>query len=309
MRTHLLAAIAMAGLVGCVGVIDQTIPSNPPPGSTGDPGTGNGSAAAAARKSFEDNVYGIIDTKCVGCHSSAGPVGNTTGFVAGNKADAYVTATGYAALVGDFTPAGAPIMIKVTKEMHKGLSYAADEQQKISDWLNLELTARASGTGTGSGSGTTETPAQATERVVKEWSGCMTLANFTAANMIAWGNMQANNSACKTCHVDGEYGQIASDVAGPFFSTISTNRYYMAQYFSVQLIDPANPTAPFNPMNAKMIINTKSFTAVGTAQPPHGEHPRFTLQGSQGMAALQKYYDSTMAAKTAGTCGPSTLTN
>jgi hypothetical protein len=309
MRTHLLAAITMAGLVGCVGGIDQSIPSNPPPGSTGDPGTGNGSAAQAARQSFEDNVYGIIDTKCVGCHSSAGPVGNTTGFVAPTKADAYVTATGYAALVGDFTPTGAPIMIKVTKEMHKGLTYTTDEQSKISDWLNKELAARASGSGSNPGSGASETPAQATDRVVKEWSGCMTLANFQAANMKAWGNMQANNSACKTCHVDGEYGQIASDADNPFFTVISTNRYYMAQYFSVQLIDPANPTAPFNPMNAKMIVNTKSFTAVGTRQPPHTEHGNFTYQGSQGQIALDKFYTSTMAAKTAGTCGPPTLTN
>ncbi len=311
MRTSLLAAITMAGLVGCVGGIDQSVPSQPPPGSVGDPGTGNGSASAAARTAFETNVYPIIDSKCIGCHNSAGPVGNTTGFVAANKSDAYVTATGYQALVGDFTPTGAPIMIKVTNEQHQGLSYTDDEKSKITDWLNKELAARASGTGTGSGSGTgtTETPAAATDRVVKEWSGCMTLANFQTANMKAFGNMQAGNSACKTCHVDGEYGQIASDADNPFFTVISTNRYYMAQYFSVQLIDPANPTAPFDPKNVKMIPNIKSFTGVGTATPPHQEHPRFTFANSAGAIAQQKFYDLTMAAKTAGTCGPPTLTN
>ena len=46
---------------------------------------------------------------------------------------------------------------------------------------------------------------------------------------------------------------------------ISTNKYYMAQYFSV---DMTAGTA-----GAKMIINTRSFTGVGQGLPPHIEHP------------------------------------
>jgi len=129
----------------------------------------------------------------------------------------------------------------------------------------------------------------------------MTLANFTKANMIAWGTMRANNSQCETCHVDGEYGQIASNVATTFFNTISTNKYYMAQYFTVDLSKGVAA--------AQVIVNTRSFTGVGTDLAPHIEHPRFTLQGSTGMTALTAFYNSTMANKTAGTCGPPTLTN
>ena len=300
MRKILLAVVA-AGLVGCVGGIDTpTVPNNPPPGSVGD--GPSGPAAQMARSMFETNVYPIMAgaTRCIQCHSSAGPVGNITGFVAPLPADGYVTAVGYQALVGDWTPAGAPILLKIAAG-HNGQVYTTDEKSKISGWLNQELAARAGQTTTTPPG--QESPADATVRLIKEWSGCMTQANFTAANMTAWGNMRANNSACKTCHVNGEYGQIASDAVNPFFTVISTNKYYMAQYFSVDLSQGV--------ANAKIIINTKSFTGVGQGLAPHTEHPRFTLQGSTGMTALQKFYDSTMAAKTAvpTKCGPPTLMN
>src|ERR1041384_5181729 len=279
----ILLAVAAAGLVGCVGGIDTpTVPNDPPPGSVGD-GPG-GPAAAMARSMFETNVYPILAgaARCIQCHSSAGPVGNVTGFVAPQAVDGYVTAVGFQALVGDWTPTGAPILLKIAAG-HNGMTYTTDEKSKISAWLNQELTARAGQTTTTPPG--QESPADATVRLTKEWSGCMTQANFTAANM------RANNSACKTCHDLGEYGQIASDAVNPFFTTISTNKYYMAQYFSVDLSQGVE--------NAKIIINTKSFTGVGTGLAPHTEHPRFTLQGSTGMTALQKFYDLTMAAKNA----------
>ncbi|HEU4729966.1 MAG TPA: hypothetical protein VFT22_18845, partial [Kofleriaceae bacterium] len=290
--------VAASGLAGCVGGIDMpSVPPAPPQDGVG--GGGSGSAAVAARTTFETNVYPIFSAKCIGCHSAAGPSGNVTGFVATTVKDAYVTATGYQALVGDWTPTGAPVLLKIDKG-HNNLTYSADERQKITDWLSQELAARtASGTGTGSGTPSEETPAAATVRLTKEWSGCMTLTNFQTANMKAWGNMRADNSACKTCHIDGEYGQIAQDTDNPFFTVISTNKYYMAQYFSVDLSQGVAA--------AKVIINTRSFTGVGSALPPHIEHPRFKLDGSTGMDALQKFYDLTVASKAAGTCGAPTL--
>lgn len=299
MRNILLAVAAAAGLVGCVGGIDTPAgPSTPPPDGVGG-GTTNGTAAADARKAFDDNVYPIIAGKCTACHSSSGPVGNITGFVAPTPADGYVTAAGYQAVVGDRTPTGAPILTKIALG-HNAQTYTDTEKSKITDWLNKELAARTSAPPTGTPP-PAESPADATVRLTKEWSGCMTLTNFTTANMVAWGNMRANNSACKTCHVDGEYGQIASDVPGPFFNLISTNKYYMAQYFSVDLSQGVAA--------AKVIVNTRSFVAVGTGLAPHLEHPRFQLTNSTGMTALQKFYDLTMAAKTAGTCGTPTLMN
>jgi len=306
MRNILLSVVAAAGLVGCVGGIDM--PAGDPNGSGSGSGSGsdNSPAAIAARQAFDTGVYPIISAagRCGSCHSAAGPSGNDTGFVGTTAANGYDTAVGYVALIGDLTTAGSPILAKIAAG-HEGQSYTTDDKTKITAWLSAELTKRSStGTGTGSGSGsgtTTESPGAATTRLTNEWSGCMTLANFTTANMIAFGNMQAGNSACKTCHVDGEYGQIASDVAAPFFQLISTNRYYMAQYFSVDLSAGV--------ATAKIIQNTKNLTSIGTGTAPHTEHPRFTFAGSTGATALQKFYDLTMAAKTAGTCGPPTLTN
>jgi hypothetical protein len=304
MRNILLSVVAAAGLVGCVGGIDM--PSGGGPTPTPTP-VDNGPAAMAARSAFDTGVYPIIAAsgRCVSCHSAAGPSGNDTGFVGTTAANGYDTAVGYVALIGDLTPAGSPILAKIAAPGgHEGQSYTDPEKAAITTWLSAELTKRSSSGGTGSGSGsgtTTESPGAATTRLTNEWSGCMTLANFTAANMIAFGNMRADNSACKTCHVNGEYGQIASDVAAPFFTLISTNRYYMAQYFTVDLSGGV--------ATAQIIPNTKSLTNMGLAIAPHTEHPRFTFAGSTGDTALKAFYTSTMAAKTAGTCGPPTLTN
>lgn len=298
MRNILLAIVAASGLVGCVGGIDTpTTPSTPPPEGVG--GGGTGSAAVAARAAFDNNVYPVVAAKCIVCHSSAGPLGNITGFVAPQAADGYVTAVGYQALIGDWTPPGAPILTKIAAG-HNNLTYSDPEKSQIADWLNAELAARVAAPPPGT-TPTEETPAAATIRLTREWSGCMTLTNFQTANMKAWGNMRANNSACKTCHVNGEFGEIASDVPEPFFATISTNKYYMAQYFTADLSQGV--------ANAKIIINTRSFIGVGQGLTPHEEHPRFQLENSDGLKALEAFYKLTMDAKTAGTCGPPTLTN
>jgi hypothetical protein len=146
-----------------------------------------------------------------------------------------------------------------------------------------------------------ESPADATVRLTKEWSGCMTLQNFQTANMKAWGRMQAQNSTSKSCHNTGSWGNIADEQDTPFFTVISTSKNYMAMYFSV---DMTAGTA-----SAKMIINTRSFAGVGQGLPPHIEHPRFNPTTNAGMTALQKFYDLTVQNKTMGMCGPPTLMN
>ena len=85
------------------------------------------------------------------------------------------------------------------------------------------------------------------------------------------------------------------------FDTVDTNKYYMLQYFTVDLSAGV--------AMAKVIINQTSFMGVSQGQDPHREHPRFDALNNQGMTALQTFYDSTMASVTAGGCGPSRLTN
>jgi hypothetical protein len=238
-------------------------------------------------------------------------VGNISGFVAPDVSTAWDTATGYQSFVGSFTPNTAPVLLKI-QAGHNAVTYTADETTKITDWLNAEVTWRNGGGGGGSGSGSgsgsaTESPAQATQRLLSQWSGCMTKANFDAANMAnAWGNMTAqNNQRCSNCHAAGDGGFIATVDSQLFFDVISSNKYYMLQYFTVKL-DLANTA------NSKIEINTKSFLGVSQGQDPHREHPRFNATTNNGMTALQAFYTSTMNAVTAAGpagCGPSKLTN
>ncbi len=311
MRTILLAAIASIGLVGCVGELDTTGTGAGGGGGGGGTGSGTGSGSGTtqsiARGLYEENVHPIMALKCGGCHSLAGPIGNLSGFVSADKSTSHATVLGFTSVVGSFAPTTAPILLKVTGG-HQGTNYTSDETNKITEWLNQEVLEQngGGGSGSGSGSGTTtgETPAAASQRVLAEWSACMTKTNFDAANMAsAWGNLTANNNQrCSNCHASGDGGFLASPDSTLMFEVVSSNKYYMLQYFHVKL-DLANLA------NSKIEINTASFTGVSNGQAPHLEHPRFNATTNNGMTALQAFYTSTAAAVATGGCGPTKLTN
>jgi hypothetical protein len=309
MRAVLLAAIASIGLVGCVGELNTA-------GGDDDDGSGSGSGmmppgSGKAKMLFDSNVYPVMAAKCIACHSAAGPIGNLSGFVHPDASKGWETVNGVTAAVGSWAPTTAPVLGKVNVVGgHEGQSYSMDEINKITDWLNEEVIWRnGGGGGSGSGSGTGgETPAQASQRLLAAWSGCMTKTNFdaTPAMANAWGNLTANNNQrCSNCHASGDGGFIATPTSQLFFDVMSSNKYYMLQYFSVKL-DLTDLT------KSTVEINTKSFLGVSNGQDPHREHPRFNATTNNGMTALQAFYDKTMAAMVAAGpagCGPSKLTN
>lgn len=300
MRISLLAAIATVGLMGCIGSVEQG--GNPL--DTGD-GDGNdngdnpaGSDLSAAKQLFDQNVYGILTAKCTGgaCHAETSQGATLTRFVATDAARGWQTATNYQALVGNFTATAAPILTKVKPGTHQGLTYTTDEETKITAWLTKEVELRNGQTTPPPSGG--ETLSQASERVLAEFAGCMTLTDFQTANMAdAWGNMNAqNNQQCENCHATGGEGFVASRNETFMWNVFSNRKYYFLQYLTVDLLGGA--------ASAKVIINETSFRGVATAQAPHGEHPTFNAgANSQGMQALKEFYDLTMAKKTAGTCG------
>jgi hypothetical protein len=117
-----------------------------------------------------------------------------------------------------------------------------------------------------------------------------------------WGQLQTNNGeACQTCHVNGANGMIATQQSATMFGVISTNKYYLLQFFTVDLTKTP----------AQVIINTQSFIAVSGGKPPHVEHPTFPGTANQGITALKKFYTSTALARDAvpSPCGPSKLLN
>jgi hypothetical protein len=126
--------------------------------------------------------------------------------------------------------------------------------------------------------------------IFRDWSGCMTLANFQAANMTsAWANLTTSDGKqCVNCHGQGEFNFIASADEAAFFAGLSQHSYFMVMYFSVDI-----PTK-------KVIVNTTSFK--GAAAKPG--HPKFNTDANPGITALQAFYAST-AANTA--CGAPTM--
>ncbi len=261
---------------------------------------------------FEQNVYPIINapgqaSDCSGCHSAAGPDGNTAGFVATSLADAYTTITGYPHVVGDYTATNAGLLVRMAStDVHvtsRGRVFSDAQKQAITAWLAEEVSERSGGgggSGSGSGSGG-ETTAQATSRVLNQWSACMTLANFTTANMAsAWGNYQTDNgSTCTGCHSTGGQGFIATTLATSnggtpgLFTTLDTNVNYLTTYFSVDLTG--------GPAAAKVIVNANLFKTLSTGtSPAFPGHPTFQWDPSTAKTALESFYNLTVQGL--GTC-------
>jgi len=307
MRT-ILALIASAGLVGCVGSID------PPPGgggndpvdpATGDDGNDNGDNPAggdltAAKLLFDTNVYGVVKAKCSGgaCHAESAQGSTLTRFVADQPATGWQIAVGYTALVGNFTTS-APFLTLIANG-HKGMSWTQTEKDKITEWLGKELELR-NGTTTPTTPGTPG-PSQVGDTLMAKFAGCMTLTDFQATNMAgAWANLQSGEGACKRCHANGGEGFIANETAATTFGVVSTKKMFWLQYFTV---DFSQGLAA-----AKVIPNTVSFAGVCARQAPHQAHPTFQCTGNAGQVALKAFYDKTMANVATGTCAPKPLEN
>jgi len=128
--------------------------------------------------------------------------------------------------------------------------------------------------------------------LLANWSGCMTLANFQAANMTqAWGNLTTDGQKeCSNCHGTGQFGVIISKDENLFFQLISQHSSYLITYFTVQ--------------GSEVVIDSAQFENAGVND---ASHPRFNPTTNAGMTALQTFYDSTKAAQAAGTCGTPTL--
>lgn len=126
--------------------------------------------------------------------------------------------------------------------------------------------------------------------ILKQWSGCMTLANFQAANMAtAWPQVTSTDGKqCINCHDQGQYNFIATNDEAAFFAGLSQHSYFMVKYFSVESA------------TMKVIVNTQSFKSANAA----AGHPKFNADMNAGMTALQAFHAST-AANTA--CGAPTM--
>jgi hypothetical protein len=322
MRNILFMAVLAAGFAGCVGGIDSPNGSDGSGGgSSGGSGGGGGSSDGSSggssggptadptsdlgkksKELFDKNVYPAISANCLtACHGQAAPMAGAPGFVATDPARGYLLAAGDPQLVGDLKPATAKIMIYGVSG-HKGAPYNADQVTKITEWLAAETAARAGG----SGGVDPNSPAAKRAKIENDFAKCMSITNFTTANMAVWAvvnsNDNNNNATCQSCHNFGQYNFAANGVPATGFGIISSEVVVMRQYFAIDSADA--PT--------KMIVNTTNLTSVANGTDGHIGHRRFNLTNNNGLAAmnaLNAFYASTTAAVAAGNCAGAGLKN
>ncbi len=272
----IVTALVLA-TTGCVGGIENTEPKPDGPDAGVEPGV-------TARSLYKTNVH-TVTNRCTGgaCHSVTGAAGGGQSRFSDSNADTSYDAIIRAPLaVGSFN-AQAGILTKIAGG-HQSITYTPAETSSINAWLAQETKEHMNGT---------QPPPIDPVEVLKKWSGCMTVANFTTAQMAPkWGALAASNGQkCQNCHQAGLYVFIATTNTTTFFDTISKQKDYLLKYFTVD-------------GTGKIIINTSSFTNAGVTLTTH---PHFDPTINAGMTALKSFYDLTLAAQTAGTCGPSTL--
>jgi len=135
-----------------------------------------------------------------------------------------------------------------------------------------------------------------TDDLLALFSGCLTRADFDASNMgPAWRGLATATGSCTSCHGYGEYGFIASSDE-LLFEAITTDRYYMTQFFAVDEV------------LGRVVVAEQQLAIVATGVPPYQQHPRFSLDDG-GIQALRAWYALANARSDAGTCGPPTLEN
>ncbi|MBA3539874.1 MAG: hypothetical protein H0T79_09615 [Deltaproteobacteria bacterium] len=265
-------------------------------GSGSGSGSGSDGETNEAKALYTSTVHSTIAAKCVGCHQ---PGGTGTTFLeadisgAGKNYDLIVTKV---AAVGSFAASTAPLLTKIASAGaagHYGKTYTASEVDTMTAWLDKELEIRNPTLPDPDPTPTpvVETQSQAIKRLIKEWSGCMTKADFATADMAqgVGGWETNNNQECDNCHATAGEGFLASRDATFFFDNLAKHSALIQQYY---VVDMSGGTIA----SAKVIVNRTSITNVATRQPGHTEHPGFNAgDGTQGINAITQFHTLTAA--------------
>lgn len=262
-------------LTACIGA------TGPTPG----PGDDDDQPTESARELYISNVHPIM-ARCNGngCHATdATASAAISKFYTADPAAGYTGIKGAVSIVGDFS-AISPILTKIDSG-HQAISYSATDRDHILDWLAAELSEQQDNPN--------QPPPVDPAEMLRQFSACMTQANFETAQMPElMGNAQANGQACKNCHGAGAFGFVASPDSLQYFTTLSTSLSQMVKYFGVT--------------NGQVVISPGAMNNAGS---PLVGHPPFTAESLPGYAAITQFYDLTKAAVTAGNCGPPKAVN
>lgn len=280
MRVSSFVVATLLGLVGCVGnVVDD--------GTMGDDDGGGGGGGGEAAQLYKTTVHTIIQAKCgqSTCHGQPGVTG-MYGFGTADADSSYSQITNTPTLVGTYTTASAGLVTKIKQSGgHNAVVYQPSDEASIGAWLAKEAQERSGGSAP---------PPVDPVAKLREWSGCMNLADFETAGMAtAWNTLASvQNQRCANCHQAGLYTFLSgTGQATPFFTGLTTTKDFLLKYFTVD-------------GTGAVVINTASMANAATTLP---NHPRFNPTDNIGMTALNQFYMLTKARQTAATCDPPRL--
>lgn len=277
MRFPSFAVIALLAITGCVGdVVD---------GGTmmGDDDAGI-NTGGEARTLYTTTVHTIMVAKCgqAACHGQPGVTG-VYGFGTADASSSYTQITSVPILVGTYTTASAGIVTEINVAGgHNAVVYTPSDEASIGAWLAAEARERNGGSGP---------PPVDPIAKINEWSGCMSLDNFEAAEMAEAWNVLASvqNQRCANCHQTGlDTFLTGTGDAEIFFNGLTSQRDFLMKYFTVDSM-------------GDVVINSASMANAATTLP---DHPRFNPTDNIGMTALNEFYTLTKTRLTAGTPTP-----
>jgi len=281
MKTRSLIAVLgtflLAASAGCSGILDPgSDPGITPPGGGPDAGTGGG--GSAAKQLFDTNVKPLL-TNCNDAACHAGPGTYPPKFLGtGDDTTWYDSVVATPEVTGNFDPSLASLISHLATT-HQGLpAWTTAQTTDITNWMLAERDER----------GLDDPNNTPPGDPLAEWSGCMTLDNWNAAGMGDWAQKTAEGgTVCSSCHGAGLKQFDTNTDSDTMFAR---NRYevFITGFFTVT--------------NGKVV---PAYDKITTKSNGDNNHPTFQSgTGDPYYQKLQNFYDLTMAAKNAGTCGP-----
>jgi hypothetical protein len=282
-----LAAIALVlSSAACVGSLDTMTGGDDTGDDTIDP------PQSVARMMFESDVSPLLTSACSSCHTGAIDTINDTSY---NYMGA-TGATGYYAAVtldtsitGGFDPGLSNLLNKGLHDNGNARAWTQTEADAITEWLLTEADERGIELDPEPPVGTTPTTSR---EALAQWSGCMSINDWTTSLVFQWANKGSDRGQCMSCHNQGAGGFFASDDENNMFEM---NRYevYLTTFFTAAPVSVTDPSQGYRVLVNEQKLRQKA-NAVG--------HPSYNPDGGQQMQYLNDFYNRTLARITAGTC-------
>lgn len=283
MRRTMLTPTLFATLLtaaGCVGTLES---------GDDDPNPDPEPTASLGRQQYDREVATIMQS-CGGCHEAGG---SATPFLgAGGASDNYqVLTTTQRAVIGDFNPTQAPVLIYGVNPAHAGPEFTTAQAATVEDWLIQEAMDR--GIDLSGEPPPTPTGRISSRQALAKFSACMNYGDWSAnignLTMTSWANKNTNNGQqCDTCHAAGDGGLYTYD-NGQMMFDMNRTELFMRAFFTTKPVNPADPNSDYMVVPNMMKLRSKGSGAGGL-------HPNYGVgENDPYFLRLQAFYDATMA--------------